>query len=54
MHAQSRNPFHERDHRISLMPIERPEGELSWLAGSALILALFVVLALGCAALGGL
>lgn len=33
MHFQSRNQFRERDHRISLMPLESDwqDGDLSWL-----------------------
>lgn len=49
MHWQTRSPSRERDHKLSLMPLQRPEGELSWFTGTAMLLALFIVAALACA-----
>jgi hypothetical protein len=53
MHWQSANPSRARDHRISLMPMERPEGELPVLAGAALILGVLVIVTVLIAACGG-
>lgn len=44
MHWQSTNPFRERDHAISLMPL-RPEGEPSLAKGLALVAAFAAILA---------
>lgn len=52
MHFQSRNPFHERDHRRSLLPMERPAGEPPLWVGVALMAAGLIVVALIVAGLG--
>ena len=47
MHVQSRNPSRERDHRISLMPMERPDGEPGIVAGTIILLAVLAVIVVG-------